>query len=428
MRRAAIVLGIVFCLALSGYVAGRAYERAAQPRSAATPPPAVAENRPVAPAAFGLSIHERLERLEFREVFENVRRADPEQRQEWLRQIEGMPANPRKVAALCAFLRALVQVDAHAAGDAVVNLKRYRSSAMQAVVEAAPPAAMPHLLDMLLRLPHEVRTYQEDHLLIALDQWAHIDPEAVAKFLDEHERFRTRDSVSSFVFTWAALDRDAAWAWLQQLPESTSGDAVRDWLDGWYSSEPDAASAWAEQNSGDARFKDAVLSMAVNLFEQDAARTRDYVSRLPSREMRQEALELLVADYSSRYDRAADLRKTADLLTEFPAEEWPDDLSRFCDRWRDSDVGELFRWLLELPSPYQQKIVESIPTADSEHPEKDLVAALRLPPSDVRSAILRQLLRDDGSSERAGDWLDGLKLARDDRAELQRWLRQSGDQ
>src|SRR5205823_3627121 len=97
------------------------------------------------PANFGHVVYQDLATLSFADLYETMRTAPLRERTEWLQQIEDMPEGPRKISALCSFLRALVQIDPTAAGDLVIHLKRHRSPAMDAIISAAPPSAMPQL-------------------------------------------------------------------------------------------------------------------------------------------------------------------------------------------------------------------------------------------------------------------------------------------
>ena len=118
---------------------------------------------------------------------------------EWLHAIEQAPEGPRKIAALRGYLRALVQIDPVQAGELIVELKRHRSPAMESVLSAALPSAMPQLVSILLKLPPAVRTYGlTDHLAIALEDWAQIDPTAVADFLDAHNQLPFRNMTLLF--------------------------------------------------------------------------------------------------------------------------------------------------------------------------------------------------------------------------------------
>src|SRR5205823_1215516 len=121
----------------------------------------------------------------------------------------------------------------------------------------------PILAEMLLKVPREARNFGlADHLEVVMDEWAQIDPEAVALFLDQHKDLAIEQYADAFLETWAGLDHETAWKWLQ----SRFGDAIEfrlePWLHGWFSADQDSAVAFALEHVDDVQFGRALAGLA----------------------------------------------------------------------------------------------------------------------------------------------------------------------
>jgi len=390
MKRVAFIGTVAVVLCLAAYLCGRAYQRSVSVLAAspASPTPVVisASTR----TDFGRVVYRDLAKLSFADLYETIRDAPRRSRIEWLNEIEQAAETPRKVAALCAFFRALVQTDPQMAADLVVDLPRHRGPAMDAMISAAPPSAMPVLAEMLLKVPNAARNFGlSDHLEVVMDEWAQVDPEAVAQFLDQHNDLQVEQYADGFLDTWAGLDHEAAWKWLKSRFGNDSRFKIEPWLRGWFSADQDSAVAFALDHVEDVQFGQAISGIAPDLFEASESRAKEYLEKLPAGDVRQNALSgiaSLATDFASDYSPET----TAKFIAQFPAPEWPTQLSSVFERWFQLRSGELLNWIQGLPPEVQKSVVENFPEPMWDKPEPDLLPVLQLPPSQLRTALLRR--------------------------------------
>jgi hypothetical protein len=414
-------------LCLIGYLCGRAHqhseytpaERPSSPRPAATPNP---------PADFGAVVYRDIANISFVDLYETIQNAPRQSRVEWLREINQLPESPRKIGALNGFFRALVQADSQTAADLVINLPRHRGPAMDAMIAAAPPSAMPVLAEMLLKVPEAARNYQlTDHLGMVLDEWAQVDPEAVVRFFDQHKDLPLQEYGASFVQTWAGLDADAARKWLDTHREDISGLDYESWLTGWFGADQDAAVNYALQNMSEEKLHHAIPGLAPKLFEQSEPRAKGYLDKLPAGEIRQDALSgiaRLATDFSSNYSPSTMTK----FITQFPASDWPKELSSVMERWLQLGANEFLSWTSALPPETQKHVVENFPAPMWDKPEPDFLPVLQMPQSQLRTNILRRLAA--GFSEgrySARETLSKLNLPDEYKAEIAALLPEGND-
>jgi len=392
MKRKGLIGAAVIAVCFIAFVCGRTYQNSVLPRTSAlaSPTPATIAN---APTDFGSVVYRDLASISFADLYETLRQAPAQSRAQWLRELEQTPESPRKVAALCGFFRALVQAHPQTAADLVINLPRHRGPAMDAMILAAPPSAMPVLAEMLLKVPEKAREYQlTDHIAVVLDEWAQVDPEAAAAFLDQHQDLQVEQYADTFLDSWAAIDHEAAWNWLKAHFEDPSEFKVQSWLQGWFSADQDAAIEFALEHLDDGKFAEASTSFAPQLFEQDQNIAKKFIEKLPSSELRKAALNALreagSPDYSDDYQPDV----VAKFIAQFPVDEWPDGVSDVINRWRFRDIPGLLDWISHLSSEQQDKVVSNFPEPISYEREAELLPVLQLPQSDLRTKLLRQLV------------------------------------
>ncbi|HEY3661088.1 MAG TPA: hypothetical protein VGK91_07665 [Candidatus Udaeobacter sp.] len=412
MKSNGIIACAVAAVCCGAYFFGRSFERSHGSMIAAAVNPT--DN-------FGGLVYRDIAKISFAALYETLRSASAQERVGWLQEIERFSEGPRKIAALCGYLRALAQIDPVQAGDLVVQLKRHRSPAMETVISAALPSAMPQLVKMLLKLPPEVRTYGlTDHLGIAIEEWAKIDPQAVAKFLDAHKELRTQEYSRALLRTWAGIDVKAAWIWLQQHLNNASPFDQEAWLTGWFSSDPEGAVSYAISHVNDANLSDAITSLAPELFQHDEQKAKQFIERLPTAELRQGALTKIADLASPLSQNEWSPPSAATFIVQFAPAEWPKNFSNVMARWRDTAVAELVAWIAQLSPQLQTSIIDLFPAPSSFEPEEDFLPLLQLGGSNVRSRLLQQMVKQLGSEIQLSpkQAVARLKLSREQKAEL----------
>ena len=409
---------VIACLA--AYFLGRVYQRS-QP--AIAPPGAVSpssSNPQNTPADLGNVIYRDLATISFADLYETLRDATPQLRSEWMEEIVQMPEGSRKISALCGFFRAFVQVDPQTAADLVIKVPRHRGPAMDAMISAAPPVAMHILAEMLLKVPRAARDYElTPHMAIVLDEWAQTDPEAATQFLDAHAEFSFQEYGYSIVEIWAGIDHEASWKWLEAHSDDSISSTVDAWLHGWFAADQQAATNFAFAHVADKKFADAIPSLAPELFKQKEVSAKEFVERLPTLEMRQAALESISVLGSEGGFSECSPSAVAEFFVQFPTTEWPKHFTDVLDTWRVRDLSELVNWISRFPVETQMKIVENFPGPGSDDPERDLLPVLQMPESNLRTQLLRQMVKGlESEHQSAGEAIARLKLAPEQKAEL----------
>jgi hypothetical protein len=411
MKRNSVIACAVAGICCGTYFFGRTYERSHG---------SIIAVDAINPSAnFGGLVYHEIAKISFTKLYETLRGASAQMRVDWLQEIERLPEGSRKVAALCGYLRALVQIDPVQAGDLVIQLKRHRSPAMEAVISAALPSAMPELIKMLLKLPLEVRTYGlTDHLGIAVEDWAKIDPEAAAQFLDAHNEFEYR---AALLRTWAGIDAKAAWSWLQRnAKKNTLPFDEEAWLIGWFRANSKDAVNYAFSNVSNVTFSEAIASLASELFQHDEQEAKQFVERLPTPELRQGALTRIADLASPASQNEWSPRSAATFIVQFASTDWPKNFSNVMGRWRDTGVAELVAWIGQLSPQLQANIIDFFPAPSSVKPEEDFLPLLQLGDSNIRSRLLQQMVKQLGSEIQSSpkEAVARLKLSSEQKAAL----------
>jgi hypothetical protein len=284
---------------------------------------------------------------------------------------------------------------------------------------------------MLLKLPRAVCDYGlTDHLAITIDEWAQVEPEAVARFLDLHKDLPIPEYGSSFVKAWAGINAADAWKWLEAHSENTVPFGVASWLNGWFRADPEAATNYALAHTHDNKFADAVTSLAPELFQQDERKAKAFIAELPTSELRQGALTRVADLWSPTSLNEWPAPNAAAFIVQFSPAEWPKNFSDVLGRWRDVAASELVRWISELPPQLQVSVIDRFPAPSSFEPEQDFLPILKLRESNIRSKLLQHMVQQLGSEVQSSpkETLARLKLSPDQKAELAAFLPRDGKQ
>jgi len=427
-RAPAVVVG----LCVIAFYVGRTYRapgHTAPLSSIASSPP---RSHFVAPPDFGITIYRDISTLSFAELYEALRDAPSSTRVEWLRQIRETSEGPKKVAAICAFFRALVQADPNAATDLILQLGRHRAPAIHHMVYAAPPSAMPRLAETLLKLPHAARDFDlTPHLEVALDEWAQVDPEAVLRFVEQNKKKHDDDEeglsleayCASIVHAWAGIDHEAALTWIETQPGEISDMVRESWVSGWFEADRDAAIGYALAHLEDERMVDALSTFGSTLFDESETTAVKYVQKLPSPEIRRNTLQL-IAHQVGPNDSDYPPDKVAKFLVEFPVAEWPDNSGEVIERWLRLEPNESVGWISRQPPEVQTNLIKRFPVPDIEFPEPEvnLRPMLDLPPSEFRTKLLQRVVPQLPKSDLMREAVEEMKISPTYKAELRALL------
>lgn len=427
MNRAGLIAAICCALCATAYFSGRAFERAhrAAPAAIALPAPASVPTSPEPPADFGEHFYADVGSLSFADVYEIISSADARAREVWLHQIEGTPEGPRKIAALCEFFRALVQIDPKVAGDLVVKLKRHRSPAMEAIIFGAPPSAMSQLSDMLLRLPDEVRYFNSiDNLEMVVGEWAMIDPKAAADFVDQHNDLPVDQYGYALLGSWGEMDPEGALKWMQKHSDQDLAGAAIDWLRGWFTADAQRATDYALMHADDPLLAMAVPRIASGVFDRDQTAAKQFIQRLPNSKMRQDALEDIVTLASPDLAGDASAAGVANFILQFPDTEWPSGFSTALEEWRKIAASELYDWIERLPPDVQAKVIENFPGPEWRDEDSSFLPVLQLRDLDLRHRLLQRMIAVLNRYTSPQEVISKMHISEDYRTELSALLRE----
>src|SRR5437867_532208 len=218
------------------------------------------------------------------EFYEALRAAPTAARDEWWRQIEGMPRGPRRTAALTGFFKLLAQLDSDAAMNLISSLKdrELQTSALEAVVKAAPVTVFPKLAEQVVKLPKDVwRPNMQDFLAQILGEWSEIDPGAVAHFMASHQSLNFGAYEMDFLQSWSAIDPEAALRWLNQQEPSRWPGGMEIVLPGWYQSNHEAALNYIITHRDDRFVQSGLSAILEQSYENSPEAAEAFIARLP---------------------------------------------------------------------------------------------------------------------------------------------------
>jgi len=364
------------------------------------------------PPDFGSEIYRSLGSVPFSEYYDLLHRAGRELRMQWLQQLNDAPEGARKIAALCAFFRAFVRVDPRTACEVVIALPRHRAPAIDAMVDAAPPMAMPELAEMMYKLPYNARNYSlTDHLELVVSKWAQVDPHAVVRFLEScQERSNRQEQVDpdgvdfvrtplqysgSLIRAWAGIDHTEAREWLEKQDLNEAWSLSEEWLKGWFETDLDSATTYALSHSDDKQVRSVLTDFSLSIFDQSDKAGIEFIKKLPTPEMRSDALDSLArcaTDHTSALAYAPSA--VAKCLVQFPMAEWPEKFGEVIADWLSEQPNECAGWVTQLPPEMQTRFVQQYPIPDLElpNPEWGLMVLLNLPQSDFRKQLIEHVM------------------------------------
>ncbi len=300
----------------------------------------------------------------FVELFDLIRSAPAAIRAGWIKQLEEMPAGPQQTAALMSFFKTFVQVDPHAAAEAVAGLhvKDAHSFVVDALIGAAPISAMPEMAELLIKLPPDVtQGPTRDIWRDVIHDWSAVDPAATVNYLEKHPELRERH-LSMVLSNWAELDPTAAQAWLEKQPESEHrDDAVVGFVIGWYARDKASAVEYTVAHAGDGSFGGAVNWLADKIFHESPDEARAFLFRLPDEARKGAITEIVSITTGLVLGLPEDWRRqpeeVANWVLTLPRDSWGEAMSRLLGNWARPDSDGLVNWLNQLPADTRDQVV-----------------------------------------------------------------------
>jgi hypothetical protein len=390
----AMVLSAVL---LAAFFTGRAVEERAlaaktrvETRRLPSPPPTSTAELPTYQQ---LAVSEIL-KLPFAAFYEALRSAPEEARKKWANEVETMPDGPRRIAAVSAFYKLLVQFDPVTAAKTISEIKdkSLRSLALDCAVEAAPGFAMRTMAELCLTVKTE-RSFTK--LLDVLADWLLIDPTAVAQFIDDHPNPSSDQSLipRELISALASLDPKAAKEWMDKNGRSDDPSDRRAFIEGWYENDRAAAVSHVLAHAKDPEMIESVGDVLRGLYFDSKDEARKFIEDLPDDTTRHAALKAafensILGDEEETGDREFTPRALGAWLTQFPPAYW------------QGTLGEIFKWSKKAPETMliwiqqQDPAIRAAVAAEYTPPFQKKTAEALMPVLQVPDPLLRdQLLR-----------------------------------
>jgi hypothetical protein len=381
----------------------------------------------------------------FSELYDVLRSASREQLLAWARDLESMPRGPLQRAAVTAYYKSLIQVDHHAAIDAVLDAKNLlaRDAAIDAMMKAAPESIWADLAEMTAKLPYPGRGYAQDNLI---PNWSRVDPVAASQFVEKH-RFSAgvklpgdeSDRVVSLLGNWGEIDPAAARKWIEADASRQTVDAFRAFLTSWGRVDRAAAIDYAVANASRPNLGGAVNDL-VYAFVRSAKEDASRLLLLLPPEAAKAALKK-VADVTNPHeidpnvDRPPNYQRppeeVARWMVALPVELWKESIGRVAEGWLNHDNDSAKAWLTQLqPELRDVTIVSVCREAKSHQISAQQVIEIGLTISDpkLRDTTLGEFVRTLGfTTAETLEVLDDLSIPAEQKAYLRKIMRETED-
>jgi hypothetical protein len=358
-RSQAIVLGLIaIALALGGFQAGRrSVDAAAVAKTVAIEPSGPV--RDFAPPRQTLFEHDQkpitvreIATVPFSELYDVLKSASHDQLLAWAHDLEQMPRGPRQRAAVAAYYKSLVQVDHHAAIEALIRAENLnmRDVAIAAVMAATPESLWGELNEMLDKLPHPRRGFFPQDLIW---NWSRVDPVAVGKYIDRYPASGEDERLYALLFNWARIEPIAAKEWLEGDTSHQKKDAFRAFTVAWAEADRDAAINYAVGNSTNAEFEPAVKELAYYLLRLFPDEAKRFVLLLPPDRAKAAVNQIVHNTTSVILHAPEDYQRPPDVVARWmaalPVDLWQDAIGGVVSEWLSRDADAATIWFNQLP-------------------------------------------------------------------------------
>lgn len=389
----------------------------------------------------------------FSELYDILKAASREQLLAWARDLEQMPRGPRPRAAVTAYYKSLIQVDHHAALEALsqsTNLP-IRDLAEDALLKAAPESIWSQIAEALAQMRYPGRGWgrgrgREDVIL----NWSRVDPVAVSKFIETHPaaKFieihpfsanqrrpdREAERVISLLTNWGEIDPSAARSWLEADGSRQTKDAFRAFLTSWGRADPAAAIDHAVANARQPNFEAAINELVYQFVRSAKEDATKLILLLPP-ERAKAALEN-VADITNpkeidpNLDRPRDYRRPPDEIAPwmvgFPVEFWSDGIGVVANGWLNDDADSAKAWLNQLRPDLRDAAIASCCRSATQNWRQEIELGLTIRDDPLRDSVLADLIRSFSTKREEGieviEFIDELSFSEDQKAYLRRFI------
>jgi hypothetical protein len=338
----------------------------------------------------------------FSELYDVLKSASREQLLAWARDLERMPRGPRQRAAVTAYYKSLIQVDHHAAIEAVLRAENLlmRDVAIDALTKAAPESIWGDLAEMLEVLPHSRRgAFRED----VIWNWSRVDPVAVSKFIERHPIAGEDYRLVSILYNWGRIDPIAARDWVEADPSRQTKEGFSSFVDGWAGVDRAAAMDYAVANAHRANFAEALNDLAYYFVRKFPDEATTFILRLPKAQA-QEAMKAIshnttavMLHVSQDYQKPPGL--VAPWMVSMPLELWDGSIGSVVGNWMNTDADAATVWVNQLRAEKRDAVIADLcRTSSSESTERAIALGFTINDPKLRDAALGDLARGLGQT------------------------------
>jgi hypothetical protein len=360
----------------------------------------------------------------FSELYDVLKSASREQLLAWARDLERMPRGPRQRAAVAAYYKSLVQVDHHAALEAVLHAKNLdmRDVALEAMSRAAPESIWGDLAEMLELLPHQRRRgFRED----VIWNWSRVDPAATSRFIEKHPVAGEDERLFSLLCNWTEIDPTSARDWLEESASRQTKDAFRAFLTTWAGADRPAAINYAVANATRANFAEALNDLAYYFVRQFRDDATTLLLLLP-REQAREAMKAISHNTTAIFIHAPeDYQKPPDVIAPWMVRQaldlWDDSIGNVVNSWLIQEAGAATAWLNQLPTERRDAVIADLCQTPSDFKERVFTLGLTIHDRKVRDVALGNFARGLGQTqEEAIEAISQLEIPEEQKSYLRR--------
>ena len=361
----------------------------------------------------------------FSELYDVLKTAPREQLLAWARDLDRMPRGLRQRAAVIAYYKSLIQVDHHAAIEALFHSENLnmRDLAIDSLLKAAPESIWGDLAEMMVQLPYKERgAYRED----VVWNWSRVDPEAVSKFIESHPVNQEEDGrVFSLMCFWPNIDPAAAREWLEADGSRQTKDSFRAFVTSWAEVDPAAAINYAVAKATRPNFQEAINGLGyqfVRLSKDDATKLMMLLpaeqAKAAMKKIAGTTTAVLVGGVPEDYQRPPG--EVARWMASLPIELWNDTIGEITQNWLQQDAAAVTVWLNQLsPERRDVAIVSFCRAAESDSVEQVLTLASTINDRGLRDKALGEFARRLGTERNeALEVIGSLPISEEQKAYL----------
>lgn len=370
---------------------------------------------------------ENLGQVEFEQAYGLLQTAPREVLSDWTRRLEALPVGPRKTAAITAFFKTLAQLDARTAVDLALTLTRREplTAAVAAIKATTPASGFGEVARLLASAKLERVSATE-----LIEKWSWTDPVSASQFVASHPEMADESGLGLLLGNWASLDPAAAKDWLERLDASRREPRVyHGFYSGWFEHDRPAALNDLIANAGDENRNKAIEGAAYLLFSESPDTARAFVLDLPEGPARKTAISEITTEAAGRFIRGTpsfSADAVAKWLVTLPANDWQENLGLVVSKWSEGDPAAVDHWLNDMPTPTRDQVAAEFCLAyDSEDPQRNFAAGLRIDDRQLRENTFREVFKKAGSKKRARELLQRANLPHEQTATLERLFQSS---